>query len=1115
MGSRDLVPYRSPLPRLIAGAGGGGGKGGGGGSRSPQESPDSLRSVQYARVINLVCEGEIEGIVGDAKGIFVDDTPLQNPDGSWNFVGAAIDWRSGAAWQSPIPGFSATESESTVGVTVTVNGPVVRSVTNPNINAIRVTIGVPSLSSTDVGTGDVSGTSVTLAIDVQKDGGGFQQFIEDTITGKTTSRYQRSYRLMLSRYGQIGGTYDIRVRRITPDSTTVYLVNSFQWETMTEIVDSNLVFPYSAVVGVQVDASTFRQIPRLAFDLKMRRIYVPGNYDPIARTYSGVWDGGFKVAWTDNPAWVLYDLITTQRFGLGGYVSPDMVDKWNLYTIGQYCDGMVPNGFGGYEPRYTCNVYIQTREDAITLLQQFAAIFNGMIFWAGGMLTVRADQPTDPVATYTPANIIDGRFNYTGTPLNQRHTVALVTWNNPQSRYEQEIEYVEDRDAIDLWGVRELQVNALGCTSRGQAHRIGRWMLLTEQMLSETVNFKTGINAAFVQPGDVFLTADEVRAGYRTGGRILDGTQSWVQLDAPFDFTGGISYTMSVMLPDGSMQRVGVINPGVTTDMVSLAAALRMSPARMGVWTLSASNAVNEQWRCLSVVEDEDGNIEIQGIAYRPDKYDAIEYDLKLEDWPTGIIDPFSIAAPTELRVTESIYQISPVVVGARATFSWLAPLGAVRYQVSWQQGQDSPTYTESFMSSIDIQPVQPGTWYFNVWAINALGFRSPVATITAEIQGLNRPPEDVQEFQLDVYNDAANLRWRPAENLDVIVGGQVVIRYSSRMSTLVTWEESQEIMRFAGGQSNGFSPLMKGAYLAKFVNQSGIFSQNAAYVISTTGPLRDYNVVVVSQQDPDFLGAKVNTEVRQGVLYISQDEDGFAVSTDAGYYFDPTPAVDMGKVYTVRCQSTIEGAVYGLFDSVDTWPDWDARLDVDGMKVDEGGAQVMQRMTNVDPETATDEDWSPWSRLVVADLTFRAVQFALVMHVPDNTWGMGVYELSVSVDVPDRLESMNNVYIAAEGYFVEFAVPFKEAPAISIIAQGLLSGDKWTITQQSPQGFFIQFQDASSAPVAKTCDWIARGFGYEHEDLAEMGYAKLTGKIPPKLAEQRTIIAKQGVLAE
>ncbi|MGF6932988.1 putative phage tail protein [Paraburkholderia sp. UCT70] len=1098
MGHRDLVP--------VAGAGGGGGKGGGGSASSPVEAPDSLRSTQYARVINLICEGEVEEIVGGPQGIYVDDTPLANADGTWNFVGAGIEWRTGSATQAPITGFSATESETTVGVAVTTAAPVIRSVTNPNLNAVRVTIGFPALSDTDTKSGDVTGVTVQLAIDVQKDGGGFQQMYVDTVVGKTSSRYQRSYRISLARFGATGGTYDIRVRRLTPDATTAYLVNAFQWETMTEIVDSNLMYPYSAIVGVQIDASTFRQIPKLSFDMKLRRVRIPANYDPIARTYSGNWDGTFQIAWTDNPAWILFDLATTVRFGLGGYITDQMIDKWTLYAISQYCDGLVPDGFGGWEPRYTCSVYFQTREDAITLLQQIAAIFNGMIFWAGGMLTVSADMPADPVMTYTAANVIDGSFIYTGTPLNQRHTVALVTWTNRANRCQQEIEYVEDRDAIEQWGIREAAVVALGCTSRGQAHRVGRWLLLTEQMLSETVAFKTGINAAFARPGDVFLTADETRAGYRTGGRLLAATVDRLKLDAPVTFSMNASYTVGVLLPDGTLQRVGLVTPGnVTTDDIVLAENLRMEPERMGVWSISASNAVNEQWRCIGVNEDEDGNVEVQGVAYRPDKFGAIENGLKLEPIPTGIIDPFSIGPPTELAIMESKYQVSPVVVGARATFSWLAPLGAVRYAVAWQFEQDSPVYVDSFMSSIDVQPTREGMWIFTVWAINSLGYRSAPATITVELRALNQPPGDVQNAQLDIYNDAGNLTWEPATDLDVIVGGQLVVRFSSRTTTTVTWEETNEIARFAGAQSNGFVPLMKGTYLLKFVNSSGAYSLNPAYIISTTGPLRDFNLVADLPQHPDFTGQKEFMVVRYDVLYLEQGEDRYALSAQGKYAFDRT--VDMGRVYTVRCTAYCEGSRYDLFDDVDTWPDWDARADVDGTKIDEGGALVMASMTNVEPATAAADDWSPWSRLVAADLTFRAVKFGLVVNVPDTTCGIGITQLGATVDVPDRMESRNNVPVAIGGTVIGFEVPFKDAPAISIIAQGLATGDKWLIDQQGATGFRIQFQDSSGTGITKTCDWIARGYGYEHAVLKDIGYADLLrGDIDAVLATRAAI---------
>ncbi|SAL03051.1 host specificity protein J [Caballeronia calidae] len=951
----------------------------------------------------------------------------------------------------------------------------------------------------------MSGATVQLAIEAQRNGGGFQRLYTDTITGKTTSRYQRSYRIDLqSRFGQIGGTFDFRVVRITPDATTTYVTDKFQWETMTEIVDNMLMYPYSALCGVQIDASSFKSVPKLAFDIKMRRVQIPTNYDPVTRVCTGVWDGTFKIAWTDNPAWIVYDLAVTKRFGLGGYLSANLIDKWTLYNIGKYCDGLVPDGLGGMEPRYTCNVYVQTRSEAIGLLQQFASIFNGVIFWTGGTLSFAADMPGDVTVNYNRSNVIDGAFNYVGTPLNQRHTTALVTWNDPANKCQQVQEYVEgDQTAINQWGIRPLEVQAFGCISRGQAHRIGNWALLSERLLGETVSFKTGINGAWSRPGDIFSTTDETRAGLRMGGRVIEATTTEIHIDAPIEI--GIAQ-FSVMLPNGTFETRTTNNAYGLNDRVTVAPGFSVAPARGSVWSYQASNVVNEQWRCVSVLEDEDGNIEIGGVAYRADKFAAIEEGLQLQPLPTSVIDPFNIGPCTELKVTESKYAMSPVVVGARATFSWLAPLGAVRFIVVYQNGDDAPVTVQSGMASIDVQPTEEGPWTFSVWALNAIGVRSVVATIQVQLRALNQPPGDVQGFQLDIYNDGAQLAWRPATDLDVLVGGQIQIRYSTRLTTAVTWEEASPITQFAGSQTSGFSPLMKGTYLAKFVNSSEAFSTNPAYVISTTGPLRDYNLIVDQAQQPTFAGTKVSCEVRTGVLYLSQKPDRTAVATHAEYYFSPT-YLDLGKVYTIRCSAYVDGAIYSLLDDVDTWPDFDARLDVDGSKIDQGGAMVMVSMTNKDPATAQATDWSPYKRLVVSDLTFRAVRFILQMTVPDLTTGIGIVSLGVKVDVPDRIESRNNVAIAAAGIAITFTVPFKDAPAISIIAQGLASGDKWTITNQTATGFTIAFQNSSGTGIAKTCDWIARGYGYQHVALSGLGYSDLLSADLDKLLAQRAAI--------
>jgi hypothetical protein len=769
---------------------------------------------------------------------------------------------------------------------------------------------------------------------------------------------------------------------------------------------------------------------------------------------------------------------------------------------------MVPDGFGGYEPRYTCNVYVQTRTDGVALLQQFASIFNGALFWSGGTLSFTADMPGDVSVVYAPANVIDGVFNYVGTPLNQRHTTALITWNDPNLDCAQVIEYVEDADAIALWGIRELQVQAFGCISRGQAHRIGKWALLSERLLGESVTFSTGVNGAYTRPGEIFGTTDPNRAGERMGGRIMGGSDTLVELDAPVTITGGVVYTLSALLSNGVFEtrNASPATNGETTAFY-VNPPFSVPVSRGGVWSISAAGYLqNELWRCVSATEDDAGNIAINGIAYRPDKFAAIENGLQLQPLPVSIIDPFNIEPCTELKVVESKYMISPVVVGARATFSWLAPLGAVRYMVVYQQGNADGTTVQTNMASIDVQPTQEGSWTFTVWAFNAIGVRSKAASITVQLNALNQPPQDVVGFQLDIYNDSGQLSWLPATDVDVIVGGSLTVRFSSRMTTAVSWEETNLIAQFAGSQSSGFVPLMKGTYLGKFQNASGIYSKNPAFIISTTGPLRDYNVVDDLAQQPVFAGVKEYLVVRSGVLYMEQDPDTrLGVSTEAIYYFDRI--VDLGKVYTCRCGSYIEGAMYSFLDDVDTWPDWDAQADVDGSKIDEGGAMVMASLTNVDPAAATETDWSPYTRLVVSDLTFRAARFRLVERVPDITTGIGITTLGATVDVPDRIESRHNVPVPDVGVYIPFTVPFKDAPAINIIAQGLASGDTWTITNQGAGGFSIYFTNSAGVWIAKTCDWIARGYGYEHTDLDGLGYTTLLSGDLEKLIEQRAAI--------
>jgi predicted phage tail protein len=391
---------------LIIGAGGGG-KGGGGSARVAQEAPDSLRSKAFARVVDLVCEGEIQGLANGLKSVYLDDTAIQNADGSYNFAGVTLETRNGTQQQSYIPGFSSVENEVAVGVECKFNQPVVRAITDPDVDAVRIKISFPALTYQDATNGDLNGTTVDFAIDVQSNGGGYSQVVADSVSGKTTTKYQRSYYIPLNG----SAPWDVRLRRITEDSTKTNVQNKTFLESYTEVIESKLRYPNSALMALRVDASQFSSIPKRSYDLKLLRVRIPSNYYPETRSYSGVWDGTFKVAWTDNPAWCFYDLVTSTRYGLGNYIPEAQVDKWALYRVARYCDELVPNGLGSYEPRFTCNLYLQTREQAYKVVQDMASIFRGMAYWSGGAITVTQDAPQDAVYQFTAANVIDGELD--------------------------------------------------------------------------------------------------------------------------------------------------------------------------------------------------------------------------------------------------------------------------------------------------------------------------------------------------------------------------------------------------------------------------------------------------------------------------------------------------------------------------------------------------------------------------------------------------------------------------------------------------------------------------------------------------------------------------------
>lgn len=761
--------------KLVRGAGGGKGKKGG---RAAIEAPDSLRSRQFARFVDLIGEGEMEGLVGSdvslemaERSIYLDGTPLRNEYGAPNFDLDGLAWSfvPGIQHQAVLPVSSGnTSTEVAVGQEVkygnTGGGPVVRSIPETYIDAVRITVRVPSLYKQNTSNGDVTGTSVTVAIDVQSNGGGFVEVMTQTIKGKTSSDYLRSFEFDLP--GQ--GPWDVRVRRVTQDSTTMAVQDRTYFDSMTKIVKEEFSYPNSAMFGMKIDSGLFSSIPTRGYLMDLLKVKVPTNYNPKTRVYTGLWDGTFKIAWTDNPAWCWYDLATNEKHGLGRYIDTSTIDKWALYAIAQYCDELVPDGFGGTEPRFTCNLYLQTREEALRVLMNMASIFRGITYWHSNSVFCSQDRPADPVRIFTAANVINGLFTYSGTARGARHTVALVSWNDPENLYRQTTEYVEDREGINLFGVRETEVVAFGCTSRGQAHRFGLWSLLTEREETDTISFRTSIEGSGLMPGDIIQVSDSARSGVRVAGRLMGATTTTLQLDAPVTLEPGKSYSITVMMPAGVSQERAIAwsgdDPEEVTE-VTLIAPLDATPVDRAVWVLSTETLLPELWRVVSVLEAEPGILEITGLEHIPGKYALIEQGLSLQPRQTSVLSTVPGVVTNVVTKTE-VRRLNTVDYSTRIAVSWTAPSsGAARYLVSWRRDDDSPKEAYTSQPSFDIDDVAAGNYTVSISAENALGRTGmPVTVIHVVNESLTEPDVQNLRFNPSFSGQDCPIIWDPVE---------------------------------------------------------------------------------------------------------------------------------------------------------------------------------------------------------------------------------------------------------------------------------------------------------------------------------------------------------------
>ncbi|OKO45972.1 DUF1983 domain-containing protein [Pseudomonas sp. BTN1] len=694
-----------------------GAKGGEEKPKTPTEAPDSLRSVAVAKMLIAVGEGEFEG-TPTARDIYLDNTPLQDPQGNMNFPNVKWEWRTGAVDQTYIQGIPSVENETTISTELRSGTPWVRAINNTQLSAVRVRFAWPALQSVDAG-GNINGYRIEYKVELATDGGAYQPVLSEAVDGKTTSVYERTRRIDLPK-ATTG--WLMRITRITPNQNNNKISDTMQIAGFTEVIDAKIRYPNTALLYIEFSAEQFRSIPAVTVETKLKKMQVPSNYDPVSRSYSGVWDGTFKQAWTDNPVWMTYDITTADRFGLGRRIKPWMVDKWELYRISQYCDQLVPDGKGGQEPRFICSLNLQSKADAWSLLRDISAIYRGMTYWAQGQVFTLSDMPraTDFDFAYTRANVLDGKFTYSSASERTRYTRALVSYDNPLNNYDTDVTAVTDQKLQRRYGDNPLEISAIGCTRESEAQRRGKWALLTNSK-DRAVTFKVGLDGRIPLPGYVIPIADELLAGRAIGGRISAVNGKVIKLDRDTQAKPGDRLILN--LPDGKCE--GRTVQMVSGRQVTVTVAYSVVPEPELVWALDADDLAVPLYRVVSVARPEPGVFEISAVQYDPSKFAHIDTGARLEERPISVIPITVVPPPASVTLTSS-YAVNQGIAISTMNISWPAVTGAVAYDVEWRKDNGNWIKVQRTGStSVDVTGIYSGAYLARVRAVSAFEISS------------------------------------------------------------------------------------------------------------------------------------------------------------------------------------------------------------------------------------------------------------------------------------------------------------------------------------------------------------------------------------------------------
>ena len=890
---------------------------------------------------------------------------------------------------------------------------------------------------------------------------------------------------------------DIKVLRNTADNGTTKLANTTNWQSFTSIIDAKLAYPNSALVGLRLGSDQFQNIPQRKYLIRGIKVKIPSNatVDTTTHlgriTYSGVWDGTFAAAtWTNDPAWCLWDLLTNDRFGCG--IPESSLDRYDFFAISQYCNTLVDDGKGGQEPRFSCNLLINQRKEVYNVIQEMSSIFRGISYYGAGSLVLLQDKPSDAQYTLGPANVVDGMFSYSGSSVRSRHTCATVAYQNYDDLGEVSFEYVEDADAVAKYGVNNKDIKAVGCYSQGQANRLGKWTLLSEQDLYETCDFAIGIDSGIVvRPGMVVDIADPVRGGTRRNGRVSSATTLQITIDSTTELSVnmGNSPTISVVLPNGLVETRDINS--ISGTAVNVSTAFSQAPAANAPWLIQTTDIQSQQFRVISVAENGDGVFGVSAIKYNESIYNAVEQDLNLTQRDITNISA-SPDAVTNISVTEFLYEEGGLV-RTGVDITWTSPvLNVADFVVRYRLNDNNFERITTESPSTQVKGLKSGTFEVQITPRTFIGRTGPVTRQTFTLAGKTAIPGNVQNLTLEPLNyNSARLRWDETVDLDVKVSGKVHIRHSNLTDGSATWTNSTDLIAaIAGSATEATVPLLEGEYLVKFEDDGLRKSATEASVVVDQPVSQTFFGVKTQREDQitptPFSGTKTDTTYNSTYDALILDSDGLTAGTGE-YAFADT--LDLEAVYSLDLERRLVArGIYpaDLWDSrtanIDTW------LDIDGGVVDQVNAELYVRKTNDDPSgTPTYTAWQPLANGI---LKGRAFQFKAVLTSTNAAQNILVDELGYKAQFSQRTEqSTSAIASGTSAKAVTFANPFftgtsslgganSALPTIGITPQNMATGDFFELSSISRTGFTVTFKNSSGTIVDRNFNYMATGFG-------------------------------------